>query len=540
MDLPRRSPPTLPSPRSTGERVVACGLWMILSVCCGLPLAWLVVQLATHPHVIADAVPDRFRWWLIARTFGFNAMAAILATLIAIPVGLAISIGRGLGSRLLGIVVCVPLLMPSLVMTYGWKQVYAVFGYDPMPQSAADVLRCVVALASWIWPVPAMTLAFALRRIDPDLLQQARLEGVEGRMLVRLAAGPVVLGFLAAMLLSLQEFAVFEPSGISVIATEVRAVFETGSSLDLGWSILADRADGAGPSQEERTGAALAVMLPTLVATIVFAALCWRWTTRLGDGIDWHATDDRHRCVRLPGASVWLGYALALLAVGSPIIAMVRSMRTTFNPIRIANEYWPQIVGSTTLAILAASVGVLLLVIASIARVSTRAIWLALAAFLVGGQWIAIALIVVFNRDVPGFVYLYDSKAMPVIAYVARFAWIPLCAAAMTWTPGTRWLRDLAATDGAGRWTTWRYVVAPLAWPLLAGAAILMFTLSLTEVPATTLLQPAGTLVPMLMTWAHILNYDAMIEASLLLAIVVLMSGVGVAWLVRTGARWMK
>jgi ABC-type spermidine/putrescine transport system permease subunit II len=109
----------------------------------------------------------------------------------------------------------------------------------------------------------------------------------------------------------------------------------------------------------------------------------------------------------------------------------------------------------------------------------------------------------------------------------------------LTWSPGTRWLRDLAATDGAGRWATWRFVIAPLAWPLFAGATVLMFTLSLTEVPATTLLQPAQTLVPMLMTWAHILNYDPMIEASLLLAIFVLLAGVAVAWLARMGARWM-
>jgi ABC-type Fe3+ transport system permease subunit len=515
-------------------------LWLILLVCCGLPLAWLFVQLGTHPHVLRDAIPDRFRWWLIARTFGFNAAAATIATVIAIPVGLAMSIGRGVWARVLGVVVCVPLLMPSLVMTYGWKQVYAVAGVDPMPQSAADVVRCIVALASWIWPVPAMTLAFVLRRTDPNVMQQARLDGVELKMLARFAAGPLVLGFLVAMLLSLQEFAIFEPSGISVISTEVRAVFETGSSLDLGWSILPDHADGHGPSQEERTGAALAVMLPTLLATIVFALLCWRSAGRLSEGMDWHSAGDPPRHVHASDICVLLGYALPLLAVGLPIVAMIHSMRTTFNPIRIANEYWPQIVGSTTLAILSASVGVLLLVIASVIRISSRATWLALAAFLVGGQWIAIALIVVFNRDIPGFVYVYDSKAMPVIAYIARFAWIPLCAAAMTWTSGTRWLRDLAATDGADRWATWRYVVAPLAWPLLAGAAVLMFTLSLTEVPATTLLQPASTLVPMLMTWAHILNYDAMIEASLLLAIVVLISGVSIAWLVRTGARWIR
>lgn len=523
-------------PRLLGH-LPRAAVWSIVLVCCGLPIAWLFVQLATHPHVFADAIPDRFRWGLIARTFGYNAIAALLAMFIALPVGMAIAFGRGWLSKSLAAFICVPLLMPSLVMTYGWKQVYAVLGYDPMPQSGADVIRCIVALASWIWPVPAMALAFALRRIDPNLVQQARMDGAEERLLLRFAAGPLVLGFLVAMLLSLQEFAIFEPSGISVISTEVRVVFETGSSLDQSWSILPDDPDGHGPSQEARTGAALAVMLPTLLGTAVFAITCWRWANHLGDGLDWQAADERRNVARAPGFVV-AGYLLPLIIVGAPIVAMVHSMRTTFDPIRITNEYWPQIKGSSTLALWSASVGIVLLVAGSVARTSSKAITLALAGFLIGGQWISIALIVVFNR--PWLWWLYDSKAMPILAYAARFSWIPLCAAAMTWTPGTRWLRDLAATDGADRWTTFRHVIAPLAWPLLLAGAVLMFTLSLTEVPATTLLQPAGTLVPMLMTWAHILNYDAMIEASLLLASVVLVSGVGVAWMVRVGTRWMR
>jgi DNA-binding beta-propeller fold protein YncE len=51
--------------------------------------------------------------------------------------------------------------------------------------------------------------------------------------------------------------------------------------------------------------------------------------------------------------------------------------------------------------------------------------------------------------------------------------------------------------------------------------------LSLSEVPATVLISPQRPqmLVPMLMTWLHMLRYDAMIEVSLILVIVVVVFG---------------
>ena len=88
-----------------------------------------------------------------------------------------------------------------------------------------------------------------------------------------------------------------------------------------------------------------------------------------------------------------------------------------------------------------------------------------------------------------------------------------------TWSPRWRGLRDLAAVDGAGPVRTAASVVWPLAWPLLVAAGVLVMVLGLTEVPATLLISPQRPpmLTPMLMTWVHMLRYDAMIEASLLL-----------------------
>src|SRR5205814_4827142 len=102
-------------------------------------------------------------------------------------------------------------------------------------------------------------------------------------------------------------------------------------------------------------------------------------------------------------------------------------------------------------------------------------------------------------------------------------------------------LRDVAAVDGAGAVQTAAAVVWPLAWPILAAAGVLVMALSLTEVPATLLLSPQRppVLTPMLMTWVHMLRYDPMIEASLLLMLMVGVLGLSVAGLIMLGnGKW--
>ena len=231
----------------------------------------------------------------------------------------------------------------------------------------------------------------------------------------------------------------------------------------------------------------------------------------------------------------FIGIVLALSIIAIPIVTMMLSLHRAFDLARIVNEYLPQLRGSISLALFSAIIASSCAIIVCIRGLSARAMIVPVAAFLIGGQWIAIALITVFNR--PWLLQVYDSPAMPVIAYLCRFLWIALIAAMLTWSASMRGLRELASTDGAGRFATWRFIILPITWPLLLGASILIFTLSLTEVPATTLLQPAQTLVPMLMTWAHRLNYPAMIEASLLLVLIVMASGIIATMLFRRGVR---
>jgi iron(III) transport system permease protein len=129
-----------------------------------------------------------------------------------------------------------------------------------------------------------------------------------------------------------------------------------------------------------------------------------------------------------------------------------------------------------------------------------------------------------------------------VIAYVGRFGWLAMAASRGTWTRPWRELRDVAAVDGASRWQSALHVVWPLAWPMLLAGGLLVGALSMTEVPATVLLFPQNpqVLTPTLMTWVHMVRYDPMIEASLVMMAAVLVPAIAALLLTSLGLRILR
>jgi ABC-type Fe3+ transport system permease subunit len=484
-------------------------VWLAVGLCCVVPVGWLAIYLLAEPSAWAAIVPDGFRSKLIGKTLLLNAAAATLATVVA--VGPAVVMGLSRRAAIYALVVPLPLVLPTLVLSYGWSQACVLIGLEPRPQSFLDVTRCVVALASWLWPVPAIVAAFFLRRVDPALLLLARVDGAWWRIVLRLLVGPLLVGWAIAMTLAMQEFAIFEPTGISVIATEARAVFETGMSLHQSVAV----------GQPSRVAAAVGVLAPAVVVSMILSGVAAIAARRILS--DFNATDDRRPSIVRPGTACHLlSIGAILLAVVVPIAALISSHRGSFDLARVLNAHGPELLGSLRLALWAGLVGTAVAVGSQWAPPRGLLV-VAVVCFLAGGQWIAIALITLWNRL--GWAWVAESDVLPTLAYGSRFLWIALAAGVASRGAGLRWLTDQASVDGAGRWQTWRGVVFPFAWPAILAAALLIVALASTEVPATTLLSPGGTLVPMLMTWAHTLRYDPMIEASLLLVGVALFVG---------------
>ncbi len=529
---------------------------VVIGVCCALPLGWMALVLLTNPAVWREFAPSAYHLDLLGRTLGFNLASALIATAMGLPAAFALGRGRGVVTRALWVILPASLILPSLSYSYGWLQVIRIlrpmfrpWGVTFRPNGMADILRCIWSLGTWLWAVPAVLIGLSLRRMDPAVQQQAALDGALRRVTLRHLLPAIFASVAIVTVLATQEFAVYEPTGISVVATEVRMVFDTGSVSSVmssaGNSIAGPGNLGGGlasPDQPARAAAAVATAMPLVLITIALAALA-AWAARVGMSEELNPNEaDGHSWPRSLDASRWtvaLTVLLVLVTVGVPVAALVGSLREPVEPWRMWHDFGRQVQG----ALLVAGEAALVAAVAAAFCAAGRAPGLLLpagATFLVGGQLLAIALIRVWNR--PVLSWAYDTSVLPVVAYVGRFGWIAVAAGAATWTRPWRELRQMASLDGAGRLRTAASVIWPAAWPTLLAGALLVGALSLTEVPATVLLMPQHpqVLTPKLMTWVHMSRYDPMIQASLLMMAAVLVPAVAAVLLASVGGRWRR
>jgi ABC-type Fe3+ transport system permease subunit len=533
---------------------------VIVLICSVLPLAWMAAIILANPAVRREFSLDSFRLALLGRTVGYNALAAVIAAVMGLPAAFVLGRGRGVLARVLWVVLPAALLLPSLSYAYGWSQEVRLVlnwvhnnetlmawldrhGIAPVirPNSAADVFRCIWSLASWLWAVPACVVGMSLRRMDTNVQQQAVLDGALRRVTLRQLVGPIIASMAIVTILATQEFSVYEPTGISVVATEVRMVFDTGSVSSVTNQIAAPGYIGAGlasPDQPARAAAAVATATPLLIVT-VFLAIIAAWGARKAGAAEALSVGDWPPVLDVSRWTIVLTILLLALNIGVPVYALIRSLAFGISPQRMTQEFGPQLRGALIVACEATAVA-LVVSFFSAARWVPGSLAVAGASFLVGGQLLAIGLIRIYNRR--WLDWAYDTSVVTVIAYMGRFGWLAIAAGLGTWSRPWRELREMASVDGASTLRIATAVVWPLAWPMLLAGGLLVGALSLTEVPATVLLLPQNpqVLTPTLMTWVHMARYDPMIEASLLMMATVLIPAVAAVLLTSAGLRVLK
>ncbi len=248
----------------------------------------MAAVIVSNPAVREQFVPNAFRLTLLGRTLAYNAGAAIIAAAMGIPAAFVLGRGRGVLARVLWVVIPSALVLPSLSYAYGWSQFarlaavplghfYSWFfrpGSDALrsigftltvdqtgpksfiiPNGPVDIFRCIWSLGTWLWAVPAVLVGLALRRLETGVQQHAVLDGALRRVTFRQLLGPIIASMAIVTILATQEFSVYEPTGISVVATEVRMVFDTGALSSASNSIAGRGYEGGGmksPDQQQR------------------------------------------------------------------------------------------------------------------------------------------------------------------------------------------------------------------------------------------------------------------------------------------------
>ena len=406
-------------------------------------------------------------------TLGVAGSATALALLLGVPVGLALAQSRRDLTRTLTLF---PLLLPPILAASAWLGARL-----PVP----GPIGCGVILGTLYWPIIALLLEAALRRLPADALDAASLQLTPAQTLRRIVwpqIRPAIgTGALLVFLLAASEFTV--PS-LFVVPTISMTIYEEISAF--------------------RIASAAAAAIPLIAFA---AALSWRLSRQplLPPKAEARPllSGPARIAVRAVAAVVWTATAIAPAAV----FAMRAGSFGRVMSLHLDSVGW---------SLLGAGSAALLLVAwasASGGRSRLEPLWLATLALpgVVAGLG---ALSLSGRLGLRPF--LAPSGALFVLALMARFAfaaWMPLR------EPVERSQLEAAELSGLSRFRIWRKIVAPAILPRALAAGAIVFVLALGEIGPAVLLTPPGrqTAVLHLFNWMHYGYDDAVASLSLFL-----------------------
>ncbi|MDO5606026.1 MAG: ABC transporter permease subunit, partial [Paracoccus sp. (in: a-proteobacteria)] len=204
-------------------------------------------------------------------------------------------------------------------------------------------------------------------------------------------------------------------------------------------------------------------------------------------------------------ALIWLAVLpiLALIAtalvpaLGVPLTwdsASLRNFEAAWASAAIRRAFANSFMLAGLAAVISALIAIVLAWSAAVARERlARAVsWLADAAFVVPGTVLALAMILVWLRPIPGIGSIYGTAAILLVAYLGRFLPMvlrPVEAAIAATDPS---LDEAARIAGASRARRILWIGAPAMLPAAAAGAMLIFMTAVNELTLSALLWSAG------------------------------------------------
>ena len=118
---------------------------------------------------------------VVVRTLAIAVAIGLLATILALPWGWVIGLGRSGVSSVLALL---PLLLPSYLVYIAWSLLRApgtsigdaLVGAPEWVWNLVNAAHAGLGLALWAWPIGALVLASGYRRLGRDAMDAVRLE----------------------------------------------------------------------------------------------------------------------------------------------------------------------------------------------------------------------------------------------------------------------------------------------------------------------------------------------------------------------------
>jgi iron(III) transport system permease protein len=504
--------------------VCAAG-WVLLAVGFVLPLGG-VVAAALDRNQVATAlvgVPDPVS--LLIRSLTLSGVATVGALTLGLFPAAVLGSARGRTSAILIGLVLAPLLVPPQVYAYAWQLLLApqALGGRLMPDVGwlREAVKAGLISAGWLWPVAALILAAGLRSTGQAVFAMALLDASPWRAFSR-AVVPSLRPYLMAaasliFAITLIEFPIPHLSLARVYSTELQVLVDV----------------GAPPGQV----VSMAAQVSALVGVL---ALLVAWSLR--DVRHWQALDEealapgRERAgpmiqssralqpsihaVQLPGGAEyrvaktaggfgrgwWVVSGVVWLAtLGLPVSAMIHELRPPVlwgQGFQLLAREW---IISLGVAAGAGAIAVVVAVSTALLIPAAQRGWkqaslrggaaLTLIAAMIPAAALGIGFVVVYNRAMfsilPGGFDLYaDTPVIWVLAMGARYAAIAVLVVWLAVGRRSNLLADSARVEGADAFALVAYILAPMLWPSLLAAGLLVSALALFEVVAAPMVAP--------------------------------------------------
>ena len=489
--------------------------WAAWALFAGLaygPLAGALLGAASEsPSLPADLFSPR-RVELLLRSLGFSLAISAVATTCGVLA--AIALLRQLPRRaarwqwLLVASVALPPTVPALAWSQGFSLLQPLTGTGAI----GSWLYAGIAQGMALLPFATGVAVAALGRVDPELLDAARLQASPARLIARialpLAAPTIAAGAALVFLLSLLDYTIPAIFGANVYALEIFVAF----------------------SSNHRVADAFWLSLPLAACALLLATTLAGLPQRLAQGRGAPFPADGTLPPTLTAAILVAG-GLCAAALAAPLIGIApafadpaylgRTIATS------GREALYTLLTSTGAALLAVALAIVPALELARGGQMQRLCWaLCLLPFLLPPALTGIGLIALWSPI--HVIDLYGTAGMTVAAETARFTPAAIVVLA-TWLLRTDpALVDAALVAGSSLRQIVARVLLPLAAPGLAAAAGIAFVLSLGDIGANLLVTPAGSATLGMKTYNY-LHYGGSEAAAGLCLLLVGLAALGAA-----------
>jgi len=487
-----------------------------------IPAAYLVVRAreAGLERVLGELLTPRVGA-MTARTLALVGVVWAGSTLIGVTAAFLATRTHVPGRRWLGVVLALPLAVPSYVAAYTWVAAWDL--WDPGGRFEGFWAAALV-LTLFSYPYVYLPVAAALAAQDPAPAEVARSVGLRERAVLFRVTLPGVLPAIASggLLVALYALSDFGAVSILRVDTYTRAVFTA-------FSVGFDRVGAVA------LASVLMVLALALIAVERLARGAERRYARVGGGGQRPAERLDLGWRRWPSAAGLVG--LAGLTLGVPLVSLARWFGAGVSRPGGIAEVASATAGSLGAALLGAALTTLLAlplglyaarVPTRFARVLERTVYVShsLPGVIVGLSLVFFGINVVHA--------LYQSIWLLALAYATLFLPLATAAVASAARQAPPALEEAAESLGLTPLGALRRVTLPVMLPGIGAGAAMVFLTAMKELPATILLRPTGmeTLATRLWTYTAVEAYAAAAPyAVLLIALAAIPT-----WLLATGS----